>query len=788
VPGSSGRGGFRGAGPEPDKGYFAMNKAITDGLIFMPPAFENGLDVWSSGDGTPGSPTYAGSPNAALVPADQDFSGCLEIIKTTSTVKLRYMGDTPILPGCYLRVRARVKAMSGNLPAVRIAGWAGAAGGAHVAGVVEAGPSVQLSAYGKVATVEAIVGTGSRRGVDMSWGRAALSGHFGLDLTGPNGGVVRIDDIEIEDVTGVFLRDLIDWVDVRDYGARGDGVADDSAAFEAADAAALAAGRSVLVSAGSYRLNADVTFEAPARFEGTVTMPADRRLSLTRSFDLASYAAAFGSEEEGFKRAFQALLNFVDHDSLDLGGRRIEVTAPIDLQAAVNNKTSFATRRVIRNGQFDVVDGPAWAPAVVTSQASYSPANEKLLSNVANIANVAVGSLVTGTGVGREVYVTAVNLGAATLTLSQPLYGAAGSQVYTFTRFRYVLDFSGFSSLSKMVLDDIEVQCNGFASAILLPPSGSLFHLRDSFVTRPRNRGITSIGDGCQGMMIDRCSFTSDESGLRSQDRVSIALNASANDVKIRDCRAQHFRHFAVLGGNGNLIVGNHWFQGDTEVDGLRLPGLILAGTDVKSTVTGNYIDNCSIEWTNEYESDPGFANQYSFGGLTITGNTFTASDVAPWFAFLVVKPYGAGHFLRDVNISGNVFKALAGAIDRVDAVDTTFAPLNPASMKNITVEANAFTAITQPISNPVFFQHDQASAATVWTVSPGAYLPFGGWARNVEALVAEGMISGPASERRSDMPYVEVQQGALKQNVTVTWAGASKGRVHLRIRMDNPV
>ncbi|WP_413872391.1 glycosyl hydrolase family 28-related protein, partial [Albidovulum sp.] len=670
----------------------------------------------------------------------------------------------------------------------RIAGWAGAAAGAHVAGVVETGPSVQLSAYGKVETVEAIVGTGSRGGVDMSWDRAALLGHFGLDLTGPNGGVVRIDDIEIEDVTSVFLRDLIDWVDVRDYGAKGDGVTDDSAAFEAADAAAFASGRSVLVSSGSYFLNADVTFEAPARFEGTVAMSANRRLSLTRSFDLASYAAAFGSEEEGFRRAFQALLNFVDHDSLDLGGRRIEVTAPIDLQAAVYNKTSFATRRVIRNGQFDVVDGPAWAPTAVTSQASYGPANERVLTNVVNIANVAVGSLVTGTGVGREVYVTAVNLGAGTLTLSQPLYGAAGSQVYTFTRFKYVLDFSGFSSLSKMVLDDVEVQCNGVASAILLPPSGSLFHLRDCHITRPKNRGVTSIGDGCQGMMVDRCNFTSDESGLRSQDRVSIVLNTNANDVKIRDCRAQHFRHFAVLGGNGNLIVGNHWFQGDTEVDGLRLPGLVLAGTDVKSTITGNYVDNCSIEWTNEYESDPGFANQYSFGGLTITGNTFAASDVAPWFAFLVVKPYGAGHFLRDLNISGNVFKALAGAIDRVDAVDTTFAALNYASMKNITVEANAFTAVTQPISNPVFFQHDQASAAMVWTVSPGAYLPFGGWARNVEALVAEGPVTGPGNERRNDMPHVEVQQGAAKQNVTVNWATASKGRVHLRVRMDNPV
>lgn len=764
-----------------------MNKAITDGLVFMPPAFEMGLDVWSSGDGTPASPTYAGSPNAALVPADQDFAGCLELVKTTSTVKLRYMGDTPILPGCYLRIRARVKAMSGNLPAVRIAGWAGGAGNAHVAGVVETGPSVQLTAYGKVETVEAIVGTGNRSGVDMSWGTAALFGHFGLDLTGPNGGVVRIDDIEIEDVTSVFLRDLIDWVDVRDYGAKGDGVTDDAAAFEAADAAAFASGRSVLVSTGTYFLGADVTFEAPARFEGTVTMPANRRLALTRNFDLPTYAAAFGSEEEGFKRAFQALLNFVDHDSLDLCGRRIEVTAPIDMQAAVNNKTSFATRRVIRNGQFDVVDGPAWTPTTVTSQASYSAANEKVLSNVVNIANVPVGALVTGTGVGREVYVTAVNVGAGTLTLSQPLYGAAGTQVYTFTRFKYVLDFAGFSSLSKMVLSEVEIQCNGVASGIMLPVSGSLFQLRDCAITRPKNRGLTSIGDGCQGMLIDRCNFASDESGLRSQDRISIALNANANDVKIRDCRAQQFRHFAVLGGNGNLIVGNHWFQGDNEVDGLRLPGLIIAGTDVKTTITGNYVDNCSIEWTNEYESDPSFANQYSFGGLTVTGNTFTASDVAPWFAFLVVKPYGPGHHLRGVNISGNVFKALQGPIDRVDAVDTTFATLAYNSMRNVTVEANSFTAVTQPIANPVFLQFDQATAATVWTVNPGPYLPFGGWARNVESLVAEGMITGPANERRSDMPYVEVEQGAAKQNVTVNWAAASKGRIHLKVRMDNP-
>ena len=77
-----------------------MNKAVTDGIIFMPPAFEGGLDVWSSGDGTPGSDTYDGAVNAALVAADQDLGGALEMQKTNNTQRLRYMGETPLLPGC----------------------------------------------------------------------------------------------------------------------------------------------------------------------------------------------------------------------------------------------------------------------------------------------------------------------------------------------------------------------------------------------------------------------------------------------------------------------------------------------------------------------------------------------------------------------------------------------------------------------------------------------------------------------------------------------------------------
>ena len=208
-----------------------MNKAITDGVVLMPPPFEAGLDVWSSQDGTPGSDTYMAAVNAGFVPADQDFAGCLEMQKTQTVQRLRFMGETPLLPGCYLRITARVKAISGALPQVRIAGWAGGAGGVNVAGVPQTGPAVQLTTYGRVTEVSAIVGAGPRNGVNMVWGGQALYGHFGLDLTGPNGGIVRVDDLVIEDITSVFHRDMMNWVDVRDHGAVGDGVADDFAAL-----------------------------------------------------------------------------------------------------------------------------------------------------------------------------------------------------------------------------------------------------------------------------------------------------------------------------------------------------------------------------------------------------------------------------------------------------------------------------------------------------------------------------------------------------------------------------
>lgn len=763
-----------------------MNKAITDGIVFMPLPFAAGLDQWSSGDGTPGSDTYESAANAALVPADQDFGAALELQKTETVQKLRYMRETPILPGCYLQIRVRIKAIAGNLPTVRIAGFAGGAGGTALPGVALSGPEIALTTYGEVVELRAIVGTGAREGVDMVWGVAALFGHFGIDLTGPSGGIVRIDDIEIEDVSAVFLSKIVSAVDVRDYGALGDGITDDHAAFEAADTAAQ--GREMIVPAGTYFLGQSTTIQSRIRFEGTVEMPDAAILALTGNFDLPSYIDAFGDSELAFRKAYQALLNNPDHVTLDLRGRKVALRAPVDMAAAVGNRTSYNQRHVIENGQFSVFPGAAWETEVLTSQATYDPAEAKRLSNVVDVANIPVGSLIEGNGVGREVYVTAKNVAAQRLDISQPLFDAAGTQVFTFRRFKYMFDFSGFADVSRMVLSDIDFQCGGDCSAILLPPQGSANHIRDCFITRPRDRGITSHGEGDQGLMIDRCQFISNESPLLSSARVSIGFNANANDIKVRDNRVVHFRHFGVIAGSSSIVTGNHVFQGDSAQNGIRTAGFVLTRTNSRGTLTGNYIDNCFVEWGNEHDQAPEFASEFSFSALSLTGNVFLASDVAPWFTFFTVRPHGVGHFLNNLIVTGNSFRIIGTDIDRVEAVDTSFADLDFDRIRNVTFAENAFHNVTTPVASPLVLQHTEASAQAAWTVSPAPKLPFGAWAQTVESVVAAGPLRDGAGAVIFAVPYAEAGQGVARDQITLRWPVPVAGTVTLRVGIDDPL
>ncbi len=768
-----------------------MNMVVTDGIDLMPPAFIDGLDVWSSTNGTPGSPNYDGAPNAAIVASDPDFGDCLEVQTTSDPLRLRYTGEVPIINGAYLEVSARIKVMSGAFPSARVAGWAGDGGGAHVGGLDEFGDSNTMDSYGRIYTVKAIVGSGNRPGVDMVWGTDPVYGHFGLNLDGAIGAVVRIESIEIKDVTSYFHRKMMDWIDVRDYGAIGDGVVDDGDAIEDADAAATASGRSLLISTGTYFVSTNLTLNARCRFEGTLLMPDDKRLQLTDNFDLPTYVNAFGEELLGFKKALQSLFNYTDHESLDMGGLRIQLSEPLDIHAIVGNKDTFGNRRALRNGQIEAVTSSGWNNTSQTSTATYSSGDNKILSDVVNIASIQVGSLVIGNGVGREIYVTEKNVGAGKLTLSQPLHSAASSQSYTFRRFKYLLDFSGFDSLQRFQIEDIEFGCFGKASAIMLPKDGLAWHIRDCWFTRPKDRAITSIGKGCNGMALDSNEFLSDEYTVLVQFRNTIAFNTNSNDIKVRNNRAVRFLHFGVLNGGGHIISGNHFWQGDSSADGERSAGIVFTQKSCKTTYVGNYADNAWVELNNEHDvKGDANANSRPFGTLSITGNIFTAGDTPAWFTYIRLAPFGDDYVLDGLTVTGNTFKTIGSGpnIERVESVDTSEGSFSMGKTKGVLFHGNSFEGVTKRTESPAVVLVDRSSPSDSWNVNFSNMLPFDGQALAIDSVTPQGIMTNDTGGNHYGSASPVPRQGTNKNVVTLKWSKPVSGEVLVTARVDKPI
>ena len=87
-------------------------------------------------------------------------------------------------------------------------------------------------------------------------------------------------------------------LDIRDYGAIGDGETPNYDAFSAADGAA--AGRRLLVPEGQFYIEKGLTLRSKLLFRGTVKLPVSAPFVLQNNFDFTTYIDAFGEEELAF--------------------------------------------------------------------------------------------------------------------------------------------------------------------------------------------------------------------------------------------------------------------------------------------------------------------------------------------------------------------------------------------------------------------------------------------------------------------------------------------------------
>jgi hypothetical protein len=197
-------------------------------------------------------------------------------------------------------------------------------------------------------------------------------------------------------------------------------------------------------------------------------------------------------------------------------------------------------------------------------------------------------------------------------------------------------------------------------------------------------------------------------------------------------------------------------------------------------------VDNCHIEWTNESTATPNNTGGFSFSALSVTNNVFLCTDVAPWFSFMVIKPYGTGHTLRGFTMTGNMFRSIKGTIDRVERVNATFASLEMSAVRDVTVNGNMFLNVVTGTENPLTLDHTQSNHNSTWFIPFSGRLPFGGRAMHVTSLINRSKIKSVANVNQYTVPWITPESGDNGDIVEVAWEKDVAGTVTITARMDD--
>lgn len=71
--------------------------------------------------------------------------------------------------------------------------------------------------------------------------------------------------------------------------------------------------------------------------------------------------------------------------------------------------------------------------------------------------------------------------------------------------------------------------------------------------------------------------------------------------------------------------------------------GILIMMSYCLIMIMGNYVDNCLIEWSNEYLVMFDFMMGFFFVVMNIMDNVFFCSNVVLWFGFILIKLFGVG-------------------------------------------------------------------------------------------------------------------------------------------------
>lgn len=457
----------------------------------------------------------------------------------------------------------------------------------------------------------------------------------------------------------------------------------------------------------------------------------------------------------GWKQALRDLFNLAYY-SLDLEGRKIIIDEPAVMDV-VTGLTSKAVWKRITNGELSI------SANFLTNY----PVTSAVLS-VTHTANSAVATMASTAGLRKGMYLIGAKLPRATFILSvdSPTQitmtkKAMSSGVANVTRYdnNYIFDFRNFTRLTRFTFENLHINCQSNGSAYMSSMDEDIVEFKNCRFVNPETFAICQYNAG-GGMVVDGCDFIASDSDTPPASRTRIACVMNG-DCRINNNRTAYFRHAFVIDGGATQFLCNHPFAGTTDATD-HLPNVIYQRSG-NHVITGNYIDNGWIEFTNEEFAGVAAAE---VGGGIISGNRFVTRALAATEAFIVIAPYRANSVLAHMTIVGNGFKPLTsgGSVPLTAAtkIDTTNGTIDATTVVDVFMSNNTFEQVgkqEEPAMVKVNFNSGNQAV-----VSFANKFPF-----NLAPREALGIVYKGANTIGS--PRVTAVAG---NNVTVDWVTAA--------------
>lgn len=346
-------------------------------------------------------------------------------------------------------------------------------------------------------------------------------------------------------------------------------------------------------------------------------------------------------------------------------------------------------------------------------------ADSRVVTSASSTAPLSAGQVIDGVAILRCNAIQTVD-SSTQFSLARPAWATASGKVFNYRNDSYLLDFSGFASLTYLTIDGCTFDGNDVGNGIRMAANQLPCSVHHNWFLNHVYFGVRNWSKDSGGFTCERNRFFGSNIAYNGNDSTRLAthITTSGSDGKILFNQGQGFLHGIVVADSA-FAIGNHFFNSGTAP-------VYLQQNNGRCHWLQNYMDTGSLELSNEGNAGN---SDFSIGNANIVGN-FLKTGQAPTIAYIKARPCVASTPLAHINIIGNLVRQTAGnnsaTYASLTGVDTTNGDLDYTNFTAVNARDNVGPGLIGH-ENPLRVRKNVSVGATSHTIDLTNLMPFNG-------------------------------------------------------------